>query len=377
MKIGLVCPMLSFVGGVQRHTLMLGAALERRGIEVVYFSPAAQNSPGLPPNHVQLGAAVVLPNFNGSWNDYSVTTQPKEELANLITDLDIDILHFQALVVPFVSWQLLEASPVINVATLHSGWEKGSPVEHVISLLELLVGNLKQKLTQTIAISRTALMSERYFSDAQTVIIPNPISIAEFQASQPRPLDLDGKVCNLLFVGRLDKRKGFLQLLTALNELSETTRTKLVLHTIGSGPEERGIRQFIADNGLKDRVILHGSLPETDKIAYLQHADIFVAPSLSGESFGIVLTEAMAAGLPIICGNNVGYRETMQEYPAPELVIDPHKPRVFARAIEQLAADLQLRQKLSKWGKNYVKRFDIETVVDKHIKLYKTLLANR
>lgn len=375
MRIGLVCPMLSFVGGVQRHVLMLGKALAERGVEVVYFSPAPQNSPGLPTPHVQLGNAVVLPNFNGSWNDYSVTTQSKEELAALIKQHQIDILHFHSLVVPFASWQFLEASPVLNMATLHSGWEKDSPVESVIPVMEFLVKNLKQKLTQTIAVSQTALHCERYFADKNTIIIPNPIDLAVYHQPTQRPADLSPDRCNLVFVGRLDKRKGFIELLHAIKALPQKTREKIMLHVIGAGPLETIGRTFISEASLSTFVQLHGRLPELEKIAYLQHGDIFVAPSLAGESFGIVLTEAMAAGLPIICGNNTGYAETMRDYPDQSLVLDPSKPRVFARAIQKLVDDSKLRSELALWGKSEVKQYDINRIVELHISLYQRLLA--
>ncbi len=375
MRIGLVCPMLSFVGGVQRHVLMLGEALEAHGVEIVYFSPAPADTPLLPKNHVQLGNAVVLPNLNGSWNDYSVTTQSKVELAALVKKHKIDILHFHALVVPFASWQLLEASPVINMATLLSGWEKDSPVENVIPIFELLVKNLKQKLLSTVAISKTALQSERYFADKNTQVIPSPINIQHYSRPRLRPNGLATDRCNLVFVGRLDKRKGFLQLLSAIKALSKPVRDQLLLHVIGVGPLEAEGLQYIAEFDLHDTVVMHGRLSEEEKIAFLQHGDIFVAPSLSGESFGIVLTEAMAAGAPIICGRNAGYVETMGDYPATDLILDPTKPRVFARAIKSLVTNRKRRAKLAKWCVEHVKIFDIEPVVRKHIEIYSKLIA--
>ena len=377
MKVGLVCPLLSFIGGVQRHTLLLGEVLQQHGIEVVYISPTPQESPGLPTNHVQLGSAVVLPNLNGSWNDYSVTTQSKEELRQLIIDLKIDILHFQALVVPFAAWQLLEASPVINIATLLSGWEKTSPVESIIPVFELLVKNLKEKLTQTIAISETALQSERYFVDENTRIIPTPIDVAAFTKVRKKPKTLSSLYCNLIFVGRLDKRKGFLQLLSAINALPQEIRTQVKLHVIGQGPLEWRGRHYCLMHDLDSTVFFHGRLSEAAKLAYLQHGDIFIAPSVSGESFGIVLTEAMAAGIPIICGNTIGYKETMQSYPAQEMIVDPNKPRIFAKAITKLVIDKKLRHSLGKWGKVYVKKFDVHEIVRQHAELYQQLISNQ
>ncbi len=377
MRIGLVCPMLSFVGGVQRHVLMLGKALAQRDVEVVYFSPAPQNSPGLPTPHVQLGNAVVLPNFNGSWNDYSVTTQSKDELSSLIMEHGIDILHFHSLIVPFASWQFLEASPVTNIATLHSGWEKNSPVEGVIPVMEFLVKNLKQKLTQTIAVSQTALNCERYFADKNTIIIPNPIDIAAYRQPKARPAGLASNRCNIIFVGRLDKRKGFIELLHAIKELPQSVREAVLVHVIGAGPLETIGKTYIAEAELSQTVCLLGRLSESEKIAYLQHGDIFVAPSLAGESFGIVLTEAMAAGLPIICGNNAGYAETMREYPNQEFILDPSKPRLFARAIQKMVADADLRVKLAVWGSVEVKQYDINRIVELHLALYRRLLTRR
>jgi len=271
----------------------------------------------------------------------------------------------------------LEASPVINIATLHSGWEKNSPVEGVIPVMEFLVKNLKQKLTQTIAVSQTALHCERYFADKNTIIIPNPIDITAYHQPKPRPVSLASDRCNIVFVGRLDKRKGFIELLHAVKALPQSVPDKIQLNIIGAGPLETIGRTYISEAELSQTVRLLGRLPESDKIAYLQHSDIFVAPSLAGESFGIVLTEAMAAGLPIICGNNTGYAETMREYPEQEFILDPTKPRVFARAIQKMVEDAGLRKKLATWGSADVKQYDINRIVELHIALYRRLLARR
>jgi phosphatidylinositol alpha-mannosyltransferase len=374
MKIGLVCP-LSFttLGGVQNHTLILGKELQRQGLEVVYFSPTA-DSKKVPQPHVQIGGAINLPNLNGSWSDVAASFSSHDELFQLLKKQQIDVLHVQSPIVPFINWQLIKASPVPVVVTLHSGWEKDAPVEQLLFMVDGIAKQLKPLIAQTIAVSRTAADCERYFSDAQTKIIPNPIDLTTYAKKQLRPADLETERVNFLFLGRFDRRKGLSELLKSLPLLPPQAKAKFRLHVIGGGPLELEIQLLAESLGITEQVVWHGRLNEKKKLAYLQHADVMVAPSLSGESFGIVLIEAMAAGLPIICGNNRGYQETLEQYPALDCVVDPHDAVALAKAITHLLADDQLRKKLSQWGKHEVKKYAVQKVAQQHIEIYQTLI---
>jgi len=375
MRVGLVCP-LSFttLGGVQTHTLLLGQALQKQGIEVVYFSPTPTDIKTVPQPHVSVGLGVNLPNFNGSWSDYTFSFASGDELKKLLIEQKLDLLHVQAPLIPFINWQLIPASPIPVVVTLHSGWDKDAPVEQWLFFVEAITKQLKPQITQTIAVSQTAASCERYFADAATVIIPNPIDLKAYQIPQPRPKLLTIKTFNFLFVGRLDRRKGMSELLLALAKIPVDLRAQLKLFVLGAGPLEIEVKLLAETLDLTKQIVWLGRQSEKTKTAYLQHVDALIAPSLSGESFGMVLTEAMACGLPIICGNNRGYSETMKNYPAQDLVIDPRQSEVLAAAILKLSNQPQLTARLKKWELKEVKQYDAAKVATVHIKVYKKLL---
>lgn len=375
MKIGLVCP-LSFktVGGIQTQTLLLGKELQKQHVEVVYFSPTPQTDRVTPPNHVQVGAAINLPNFNGSWSDYTYSFQGHEDLTELLRQQTIDLLHVQAPIIPFINWQLIQASPVPVIATLHSGWEKDSPVENWLFFVETIAKKLKPHIAQTIAVSQTARECERYFSDQTTIVIPNAVDLEALQKTRKKPALLTTQTYNLLFLGRLDKRKGMRELLLAMAELPPHELANIMLFVIGAGPLETEVKLLAQVLKIDNHITWLGKRSDAEKYAYLQHANALVAPSLAGESLGMILTEAMACGLPIICGNNRGYLETMNGYPGEKLVVDPTNAKLLAGAIKLLKNNQPLAEKIKIWELNQAKRYAVDMVTAAHLPIYQQVL---
>lgn len=375
MRIGIVCP-LSFttVGGIQTQTLLFGSELVRQGQQVVYFSPTPSTYAHLPSPHVQIGNAVNLPNFNGSWSDYTFDFSPTENLTQTIAEQNLDILHVQAPVIPFINWQMILASPIPIVATLHSGWEKNASVDKWVFFVEMLTKQLRTRIDATIAVSHTARSCERYFSDSKTVVIPNAVDLKKYQQPQQRPKQLTKTTYNLLFVGRLDQRKGMQELVEAVAVIPKHEKDNLRIWVIGSGPLEKNVQSLAEELKVNQHFTWLGRLSDDKKIAFMQYTDALVAPSLLGESLGMVLTEAMACGLPIICGNNRGYKETLRQYPAKQLIVDPTHPSQLADAIVELKNNPTLATKIRSWCLKAAKKYDLSIVTTAHFPIYEKVV---
>ena len=178
--------------------------------------------------------------------------------------------------------------------------------------------------------------------------------------SEPIP-----KITNILFVGRLNKQKGIPRLLRAVKLIQD--KYDIILHIVGEGEEKRTIENIIKKENINN-VILHGRVPDNSLWELYHKSDIFVLPS-ERESFGIVLLEAMASGLPIIASDIIGIRNVVKDC---SLLVKPN-PKNFAIAIEKLIIDEKLKNELKNKGLKRVKKYDWNDVIDKIIKTYKKI----
>ncbi len=373
LTIGLVIPYdLSIPGGVLRHSITLSQELRKLGVNIIYFSPTSHPLPKVT-HHVRIGRSLRVPNLNGSWSEISLTSKSTEQIAEIIRNKKIDILHFQEIIIPLVSWQILKASSVPNVVTFHSGWNKDSTVESLQSFFRSTRNFLKEKISASIA-SPVAAKCNRNLIIKPIHILPPLVDIDSFAKKLPIPKEIKKTKINLLFVGRLDLRKGCRYLVESLARLDLKTREKIHLNIIGSEPIGNKIQRMSVSLGISHLISFLGALPEEKKIAFFQHSDIYISPATGGESFGMVLIEAMAAGIPIIAGNNDAYRDTLKDYPWQEGIINPRKTDKFTLVLKKIIDDRKLREKLSQWEKIYVKNFDPAKIAKKHLQIYRSIL---
>jgi phosphatidylinositol alpha-mannosyltransferase len=176
----------------------------------------------------------------------------------------------------------------------------------------------------------------------------------------------------ILFIGRLEGRKGVKYLLEAYNQLTQHNENAQLL-IAGSGPDEDKLRDYVSENKVP-RVTFLGFISDKDKIHYLHRADVFCSPATKGESFGIVLLEAMAAGCPTIAGDNIGYQSVMKDTGAISLV-NPKDTVDFARRLELMLFDEEIRRVWLKWADKTVKQYDFPKVVDQYELAYKEAIA--
>jgi phosphatidylinositol alpha-mannosyltransferase len=184
---------------------------------------------------------------------------------------------------------------------------------------------------------------------------------------------MDGKM-NLLFLGRIEKRKGLIYLIKAF-EILKKSHENIRLIVAGSGDLEKKCKKYVEKNRIKD-VVFVGSVSEEDKIKYMNTCDIFCAPSIYGESFGIVLLESMACGKPIVAFANQGYKQVLTGIQR-RFLVKPKDVEGLAKKIQTLLLNENVRKKLSVYGKKEVKKYSWDLVGKQIEEFYEEVLNEK
>jgi phosphatidylinositol alpha-mannosyltransferase len=294
---------------------------------------------------------------NGSIGILTVSHRYGQLVEEMLERERFDLLHFHEPFVPFLSWQLLRFSNSVNVATFHaySGWSLA------YDFWKRPLARFAHRLHGRIAVSAAARhFIERYFPGDYKVI-PNGVDLRQFQDIAPFARWRDG-TANILYVGRFENRKGVMYLLRAYRQLRrEGLDCRLLL--VGTGPQEREVRRYIATRRLQG-VELLGRIGDHDKSRAFATADVFVSPATGRESFGIVLLEAMAAGVPIVCSDIHGYKGVVRRGDQ-ALLVPPREPDALAAAIGTLVRDAALRARMGASGRERAVQFSWESITAK------------
>jgi phosphatidylinositol alpha-mannosyltransferase len=222
------------------------------------------------------------------------------------------------------------------------------------------------------AVSEAATDYFKSLSHRPVAIVPNGINIKKYQKAPVGTVRHPNKK-TIFYVGRLENRKGVKHLLDAFKELS-ARRDDVQLIIAGAGPDQKKLRDYVDFNDVP-RVTFMGFISDEEKIRSYHRADLFCSPARYGESFGIVLLEAMAAGCPVVAGDNVGYQAVMKGTGAISLV-NPQDTVDFARRLELLLFDEDLRKLWLKWAGQYVKQFNYKNIVSQYLDVYKLALTH-
>ena len=214
------------------------------------------------------------------------------------------------------------------------------------------------------AVSPAACGLINSISDKEVTIIPNGIELEKYFTSDP--LEKHQQVKTILFIGRLEKRKGVKYLLQAYSRIMNNNHYQLLI--AGDGPDRERLESLAEDLGLINYRFL-GYVDETTKIKLLKDADVFCSPAVYGESFGIVLLEAMATSTVIVAGNNSGYSQLLKDE-GQLSIINPHDIGEFARKLELMANNQAVRALSKKWMAKYVKTFDYREIAKTYEKFY-------
>ena len=348
-------------GGVTEHVRHLAAGLRRRGHEVTVFAPSSARIADQDADFVRVGRPFPIPT-HGSVARITVSFHLMNRIKHYVRDSGFDIIHYHEPLMPVLPVTALRFSETCNVGTFHAfarsnlGYYYGKP----------LLKRYVRRLHARIAVSNPAReFVERYFP-GDYAIVPNGIDVKRFRQATPLPEFKDGMV-NILFVGRLEYRKGLGYLLRAYEQL-KPLYPNLRLIIAGDGPLRRWYGNFLARKQLPD-VVMAGYVPADLLPSYYASSDIFCSPATGDESFGIVLLEAMAAGRPIVATNIDGFRGVVS-HGREALLVDRKSKRQLAYALETLINGPQLRQDLARAGLQTVQQYDWERVVDQVSEVY-------
>jgi phosphatidylinositol alpha-mannosyltransferase len=367
MKIGLVSAYdYAHPGGVTEHVRHLAAGLRRRGHEVTVFAPcsdkelAARDS-----DFIRVGRPFPIP-MHGSVARITVSLHLTNKIKHYVRDGGFDVLHYHEPLMPVLPVTALRVSRTCNVGTFHAfarsniGYYYGKP----------LLKRYVRRLHARIAVSNPAREFVRHYFPGDYRVIPNGIDVKRFQNQAPYPELRDG-MCNLLFVGRLEYRKGLGYLLRAFAQL-KPQYPNLRLIIVGDGPLRRWYGNFLARKQLDD-VVMAGYVPASDLPRYYASCDIFCSPATGDESFGIVLLEAMASGKPIVATSIDGFREVVT-HGHDGLLVERKSRRQLSYALQTLINNPALRQEMGQAGLQKARRYDWERVIDEVTDVYRQAL---
>jgi len=359
-------------GAVQEIVKESYDELTRRGYEVVIISPhPKQGDPtNLTQRIVYIGKASDPKSPLGTVGQ--VSTARRSEIDEILNREKFDVIHMHEPWVPLSNQQILKRITCPVVATFHAKLPESWVANTIKTVGRIYTAPILKHIDVCVAVSEPAAEHVSAVLGRSVQIIPNAVNLKAFTAATEwEPIDAGKKT--LLYVGRLEERKGVTYLLKAFKKLHEKyPDTQLMIG--GNGPDRAALEQQAIADGT-DAVLFLGYLEDAHKKELLQRADLFVAPATFGESFGIILIEALASGQVVVAGDNPGYRSVMKGLGDVSLV-DPHDTAAFTAKLETLLYDEKLRKDYRAWASEYVKQFDYTVVTDKYEALYKQLLED-
>jgi phosphatidylinositol alpha-mannosyltransferase len=363
MRIGMVCPYSFDVpGGVQSHVLQLAEVMQVRGHEVSVLAPSSPHVK-LPDYVVSGGKAVPIP-YNGSVARLRFGPATHRKVKRWLADGDFDVLHLHEPNAPSLSMLALRVAEGPIVATFHTSTTKSL----TLSVFQGVLRPWHEKIVGRIAVSDLARRWQMEALGSDAVEIPNGVDVSSFAsalrlAGYPRP----GRT--VLFLGRYDEpRKGMAVLLGALPALVERFADLEVL-IVGRGDEDE-LRSQAGE--LADQLRFLGQVDDAVKASALRSADVYCAPNTGGESFGIVLVEAMAAGTAVVASDLDAFRRVLRDGQAGRLVpVDDHA--ALAAALIAVLQNAALRERYIAAGRKAVRRYDWSLVADQIVRVYETV----
>ncbi|MEO6294911.1 MAG: glycosyltransferase family 4 protein [Candidatus Limnocylindria bacterium] len=363
LKIGIVSPYgYPHPGGVNEHVRFTYEAMTRMGHDVWIITSKYGHERESEGHIIRLGTGWAAP-ANGSVGRVTLGLRFKKHAREVLEEHAFDILHFHEPFVPFLSPTVLDQSTTVNIATFHAfgGFSPSYWIGRRFG------GHLASKLDGRIAVSGAARhFIGRYFP-GDYEIIPNGVDMDRFTSAQPFEELRDGRTLNILFVGRLEARKGLIHLLKAYHRLRKR-KVDARLLVVGAGPKLREYKRFVGLRGIRDVEFL-GRVSDAEKVRYFASADIYCAPNTGQESFGIVLLEAMAAGVPIVASDIHGFKRVVERN-VQGLLVEPRNPRALAAALYALARDPDLRHEMGDAGRVRAPEFTWDRVTERIVDYY-------
>jgi phosphatidylinositol alpha-mannosyltransferase len=370
MRIGIVCPYSwDIPGGVQAHVRDLAETLISLGHDVSVLAPGEEDAPGLPSYVVAAGKAMPIP-YNGSVARLQFGVVSAARVRRWLRDGNFDVVHVHEPAIPSLSLLTCMLSDAPLVATFHAATVKSRFLAMFDSVLQPFV----EKVSGRIAVSHAARKMIVEHLGADAVVIPNGVSVASYANAKPLPgYPRDPALGGTIgFIGRYDEpRKGMKILLAALEKLV-TTRPGLQLVIAGRG-EEADFREQLPAS-LRDSVVMLGMVSEQQKASLLRSVDVYVAPNTGGESFGIILLEAMSARTPIVASDLDAFRRVLDDGRA-GVLFSNRDADGLATALDRVLSDEALRGQLALASVDVVRPYDWTVVAAQILRVYEISIA--
>lgn len=371
VRIALVTPYSwTYQGGVNRHVQSLAEEYISRGHYVRVIAPfdppdrlskvlhrAEAEDREIPDYLIPVGRTFGI-NANGSVSNIPVFPSGVTGTRRAIEEGDFDVVHLHEPITPVNGWDTCLSSDVPVVGTFHAYSTKPMP-----NFLANGAGARRtlNKLSGRIAVSEAAAWTGRRWFGGNYTIVPNGVDVSAAPAG-PKP---ETEHLRALFVGRPDERKGLPVLLRAFSALVEHVPAKLTV--VGADPSD--VKRILAHPELEEHLILPGRVSNEELWKQLHDADVLVAPSLSGESFGMILTEAFAAGTPVIASNIAGYSDVVT-HNHDGILVPPGDPQALAEELQRAHHERERLARMGEAARESAERYAWHTVADEVMDVY-------
>jgi phosphatidyl-myo-inositol alpha-mannosyltransferase len=373
LRVGIVYDdTLDRYGGVPLYVTTLGATLVRRGHQVEYLvgSSAAAEIGGAPVHSLARNVKV---RFNGNALSMPAWSRGRD-LTRVLDAGRYDVLHVQVPYSPLMAGRLLtRAGPrCAVVGTYHVASSQVLPSVGAL-LLRALKLRSAPRFDEIVSVSEVAAEFAAKWSRMEARrIVPNMLDLSSIPRRTPRLLQ---HRADIVFVGRLVPRKGVRRLIDAVALLQERSEQPPSVAIIGDGPLRGRLQRHAGAAGLSDRVFFLGEVDDQCKLETLSQAKVACFPSLFGESFGLVILEALAAGADVVvAGDNPGYRVLLGRT---DSLVDPSDAVAFSSKLQLLLEDDSARRRLGARQRRLLAPHDSEVVVDEVLEVYRRALARR
>ncbi|MDQ3699718.1 MAG: glycosyltransferase family 4 protein, partial [Chloroflexota bacterium] len=360
-----------FFGGVTEHISHLYTRFKEEGHEVRILAPSSQDDiETAQPEVYRLGKTIIPVPANQSIARLTLSLTLSRRVKEILAFERFDVIHLHEPLVPALPLTVLRLSKTANVATFHATRDSYFGYLYAKPLLKRFM----RKLHGRVAVSLTAREFVHRYFPGDYRIIPNGIDVEAYERPRPPlPEFQDGKI-NLLFVGRLDKRKGLIYLLKALPHVKyHFPNLRLIVLGAFDEAQMEEYQYFVRESGLTD-VVFKGFVSPEEKIRYYQQCDVFCSPAIGRESQGIVLLEAMAAGKPVIASALDGYR-TVVRHEQDGLLVPPADDTALAVGLCRLLSDTPLRRRLAEGGHAKVQAYSWDKVARQILEVYRETIA--
>jgi phosphatidylinositol alpha-mannosyltransferase len=382
MKIALVSPYdFPYPGGVTEHIVALAKGAQKRGHEVhIIAACSGYQNETFPKTHTITRKLTTIP-VGGSMARVGLSPLSYDKIKKVLRREIYDVIHLHEPLTPSITWVVLMQAHLqpqaVTIGTFHAYHEQPN---WLYAYSQPIFGRFFNKLDSLIAVSGAARNFAQRMFPGDYRLIPNGVDIHRFSKKNgahhsSMSSDRTEKV-TILFVGRLDKRKGFLNLLRAFVKI-KPDYPHICLRVVGPFEADacRSYRDLIQAHGVTDIEFVGYVSPDSLPDVY-HTADIFCAPSVGFESFGIVLLEAMAAELPIVATSIVGYRSVITAGNE-GLLVPPGQPEQLASALCQLIDNPQQRQMMGRLGRLKAERYNWDHIVDRVLDVYEDTIARK